>query len=32
VFPVLRGLWVFHEARAELQVARELAEQLLVLA
>jgi class 3 adenylate cyclase/predicted ATPase len=32
VFPVLRGLWVFHEARAELQVARELAEQLLGLA
>ena len=32
VFPVLRGLWVFHEARAELQVAHELAEQLLVLA
>jgi adenylate cyclase len=32
VFPVLRGLWVFHEARAELQVAQELAEQLLVLA
>ena len=32
VFLVLRGLWVFHEARAELQVARELAEQLLVLA
>jgi TOMM system kinase/cyclase fusion protein len=32
VFPVLRGLWVFHEARAEMQVARELAEQLLVLA
>jgi predicted ATPase len=32
VFPVLRGLWVFHEAWAELQVARELAEQLLVLA
>jgi len=32
VFPVLRGLWVFHEARAELQMARELAEQLLVLA
>ena len=32
VFPVLRGLWVFHEARAELQVAYELAEQLLVLA
>jgi predicted ATPase/DNA-binding winged helix-turn-helix (wHTH) protein len=32
VFPALRGLWVFHEARAELQVARELAEQLLVLA
>jgi predicted ATPase len=32
VFPVLRGLWVFHEARAEMQVARELAEQLLALA
>ena len=32
VFPVLRGLWVFNEARAELQMARELAEQLLVLA
>ena len=32
VFPVLRGLWVFHEARVELQVAHELAEQLLVLA
>jgi predicted ATPase len=32
LFPVLRGLWVFHEARAELQGARELAEQLLVLA
>jgi class 3 adenylate cyclase/predicted ATPase len=32
LFPVLRGLWVFHEARTELQVARELAEQLLVLA
>jgi TOMM system kinase/cyclase fusion protein len=32
LFPVLRGLWVFHEARAELRVARELAEQLLVLA
>ena len=24
VFPVLRGLWVFHEVRAELQVAHEL--------
>src|SRR5262249_52069730 len=32
VFPVLRGLWIFHEARAELQVARELAEQRVVLA
>jgi predicted ATPase len=32
LFPVLRGLWVFKEARAELQTARELAEQLLVLA
>src|SRR5262249_7911715 len=32
VFPVLRGGWGFHEARAELQVARELGEQLLVLA
>jgi predicted ATPase len=32
LFPVLRGLWVFHEARAEMLVAQELAEQLLVLA
>src|SRR5262249_14774560 len=32
VLAVLRRLWVLHEARAEMQVARELAEQLLVLA
>ena len=31
-FSVLRGLWVVHEMRAELQTARELCEQLLALA
>ena len=31
-FQVLRGLWVVHEMRAELRAARELSEQLLVLA
>jgi predicted ATPase len=31
-FPVLWGLWGFHDVRAELQTARELAEQLLRLA
>ena len=31
-FPVLRGLWVVHEMRAELRAARELSEQLLALA
>ena len=30
--PVLRGLWEFHELRAEYGTARELGEQLLVLA
>jgi predicted ATPase len=32
LFPVLWGLWWFYEVRAELQTARELAEQLLSLA
>ncbi|MBI4233204.1 MAG: AAA family ATPase, partial [Chloroflexi bacterium] len=32
LFTALRGLWEFYEARAELQTARELAEQLLSLA
>jgi len=32
VFPTLAGLWVFHLVRAELDTARELAEQLLLLA
>jgi predicted ATPase/class 3 adenylate cyclase len=32
LFPVLWGLWVFSLVRAELQTARELAEQLLTLA
>jgi predicted ATPase len=32
LFPVLRGLWVFYEVRAEHQAARELGEQLLTLA
>ncbi|MFQ5927642.1 MAG: hypothetical protein ACE5MH_09445, partial [Terriglobia bacterium] len=32
LFPVLRGLWIFYLERAELQTARELAEQLLSLA
>jgi TOMM system kinase/cyclase fusion protein len=32
LFPVLWGLWWFYEVRAELQTARELAEQLLTLA
>ena len=32
LFPVLRGLWVFNEVRAEHQAARELGEQLLTLA
>ncbi len=31
-FPVLRGLWVVHEMRAELRTARQLGEQLLALA
>ncbi len=31
-FQVLRGLWVVHEMRAELRTARQLGEQLLVLA
>jgi class 3 adenylate cyclase/predicted ATPase len=31
-FSVLRGLWLLHHVRAELQVARELAEQLLGMA
>jgi len=32
LFPVLWGLWLFYEVRGELQTARELAEQLLILA
>ncbi|MGH8069201.1 MAG: hypothetical protein ACRERE_28995 [Candidatus Entotheonellia bacterium] len=32
LFPVLRGLWVFYEVRAEHPAARELGEQLLTLA
>jgi predicted ATPase len=32
LFPVLRGLWVFYEVRAEHRAARELGEQLLTLA
>ena len=32
LFPALRGLWLFYIARAELQMARELGEQLLALA
>lgn len=32
IFPVLRGLWVFYLARAELQTARELGTQILSLA
>jgi len=32
LFPVLSGLWLFYNVRAELQTARELAEQLLSLA
>ena len=32
LFPVLCGLWMFYIVRAELQTARELAEQLLRLA
>jgi predicted ATPase len=32
LFPVLFGLWVFYNTRAELQPAQELAEQLLTLA
>jgi len=32
LFPVLRGLWVFYEVRAEHYAARELGEQLLALA
>jgi predicted ATPase len=32
LFPVLWGLWAFYEARAELKTARELGEQLLILA
>ncbi|MBI3797980.1 MAG: AAA family ATPase [Deltaproteobacteria bacterium] len=32
LFPVLGGLWVFYDVRAELQLARELAEQFLSLA
>src|SRR5215813_14057092 len=32
LFSALRGLWVFNEARAEHQTARQLAEQLLTLA
>ncbi len=32
LFPVLRGLWVFYQVRAEHQTARDLAEQLLHLA
>lgn len=32
VFPVLFGLWGFHNVRVELQIARELAEQLLARA
>ena len=31
-FPVLRGLWVVHEMRAELKAARSMSEQLLALA
>jgi len=32
LFPVLRGLWVFYLAGAELQTARKMAEQILTLA
>jgi class 3 adenylate cyclase/predicted ATPase len=32
LFPILRGLWEFYQLRAEHQTARELAEQLFVLA
>jgi DNA-binding winged helix-turn-helix (wHTH) protein/predicted ATPase len=32
LFPVLHGLWVFYEVRGELATARELAEELLLLA
>ncbi|RMF83788.1 MAG: hypothetical protein D6736_20715, partial [Nitrospinota bacterium] len=32
LFPALRGLWGFYNVRAELRIARELGEQLLVLA
>jgi class 3 adenylate cyclase/predicted ATPase len=32
LFPVLAGLWIFYLVRAELQVTRELAEQLLRMA
>src|SRR5262249_43031865 len=32
LFPVLAGLWVFYLVRAELQVTRELAEQLMSMA
>ncbi|MGH7962286.1 MAG: ATP-binding protein, partial [Candidatus Binatia bacterium] len=32
LFPALRGLWVLHHVRAELETARELGEQLLHLA
>jgi predicted ATPase len=32
LFPVLWGLWLFYFVRAELQIARELGEQLLTLA
>ena len=32
LFPILWGLWVFYYVRAELQTARELAEQFLALA
>jgi class 3 adenylate cyclase/predicted ATPase len=32
LFPVLRGLWEFYELQGELQMARELGEQLLTLA
>jgi predicted ATPase len=32
LFPVLFGLWMFYTVRAELQTARELGEQLLILA
>ena len=32
LFPVLRGLWEFYELQGELQMAREIGEQLLTLA